>query len=118
MYLMRANREEADGWDNLNSEEQRKVSSPWKEVCYWRKANQIRKWFVDNCGYPRDGNCDEVEVTKEALENLIDTCRKILDNHNLAEELLPCSEGFFFGSQEYDEWYFDDLTHTCDTCKK
>ena len=65
MYLMRANREEADGWDNLNSVEQRKVSSPWMEVCYWRKANQIRQWFVDNCNYPAGGNCEEVEVTKK-----------------------------------------------------
>jgi hypothetical protein len=30
----------------------------------------------------------------------------------LAEELLPSHSGFFFGSTEYDEWYFKDLTRT------
>lgn len=117
MSLMRANREEAEGWDNLNSEEQRKVSSPWEEVCYWRKANQIRQWFVDNCNYPANGNCEEVEVTKEDLQKLVDTCQKVLNNHDLAEELLPCSVGFFFGSYEYDEWYFDELDYTRKVCQ-
>ena len=29
-----------------------------------------------------------------------------------AEELLPCTSGFFFGGVEYDEWYFKDLEDT------
>lgn len=119
MYLMRANREEAEGWKNLAADERISImdQSPWTEVCYWRKANQIRQWFVDNCDYPADGNCDEAEVTKENLEALIDTCRKVIENHKLADELLPCSKGFFFGSQDYDEWYFEDLEHTITTCE-
>ena len=118
MYLMRANREEADGWDNLVTSERTASmdESPWHEVCYWRKANQIRQWFVDDCGYPEDGNCDEAEVTKENLEALIDVCRKVLENPKLADELLPCSKGFFFGSQDYDEWYFNDLKNTIAAC--
>lgn len=119
MYLMRANREEAEGWKNLSYDERTSAmdQSPWTEVCYWRKANQIRQWFVDNCNYPADGNCDEAEVTKENLEALIDTCRKVIENHKLADELLPCSKGFFFGSQDYDEWYFEDLEYTITTCE-
>ncbi len=119
MYLMRANREEAEGWKNLAADERITImdQSPWTEVCYWRKANQIRQWFVDNCDYPADGNCDEAEVTKENLEALIDTCRKVIENPKLANELLPCSRGFFFGSQDYDKWYFEDLEHTIITCE-
>lgn len=119
MYLMRANREEAEGWKNLAADERISImdQSPWTEVCYWRKANQIRQWFVDNCDYPADGNCDEAEVTKENLEALIDTCRKVIENPKLADELLPCSKGFFFGSQDYDKWYFEDLEHTITTCE-
>jgi hypothetical protein len=30
----------------------------------------------------------------------------------LADELLPSADGFFFGSTNYDEWYFKDLTNT------
>ena len=37
-----------------------------EEVGYWRKANQIHKWFVDNV---QDGvdDCGEYKVTKEQL---------------------------------------------------
>jgi hypothetical protein len=119
MYLMRANREEADGWDNLVTSE-RTVSmdqNPWDEACYWRKANQIRQWFVDNCDYPEDGNCEEVEVTKENLEKLVEVCRKVLENPTLASELLPRSEGFFFGSTLYDSGYLGQLEYTVTACE-
>lgn len=119
MYLMRANREEADGWKNLVTSERTAImdESPWFEVCYWRKANQIRQWFVDNCDYPAGGNCDEVEVTKEDLEKLVETCRRVLENPSLASELLPCSEGFFFGRTLYDEWYLEQLEDTVTACE-
>ena len=120
MYLERANREELNGWDNLTEEERERSfgMSPWNEVCYWRKANQIRNWFVENCGYPEDGNCEEIEVSKEDLENLVDTCRKVINNPKLAKDLLPRSSGFFYGSQEYDEWYFEDLEDTVSACER
>ena len=119
MYLMRSNREEADGWENLKTAERTcsMDQNPWFEVGYWRKANQIREWFVNNCDYPENGNCEEVEVTKEDLEKLADTCRKVLANHALAEELLPCKEGFFFGRYDYDEYYFLQLEDTVGICK-
>ena len=119
MYLMRSNREEAEGWENLTTAEKTCAmdQDPWSEVGYWRKANQIRKWFVDNCDYPEDGNCEEVDVTKEDLEKLADTCRKVLVNHALAEELLPSSAGFFFGRYNYDEGYFLQLEDTVSTCE-
>ena len=119
MYLMRANREEAEGWNNLIANEQADArdQDPWTEVCYWRKANQIRRWFVDNCNYPEDGNCEEAEVTKENLEKLVEVCRKVLENPALASDLLPRSSGFFYGSQEYDEWYFEQLEYTATACE-
>ena len=119
MYLMSANREEADGWENLTTAERTAVmdENPWSEVGYWRKANQIREWFVNNCDYPADGDCEEVEITKEDLEKLADTCRGVLANHDLAEKLLPCKKGFFFGSYDYDEWYFLQLEDTIGICE-
>jgi len=29
-------------------------------------------------------------------------------------EILPPTEGFFFGEYEYDEWYFKELKNTID----
>jgi hypothetical protein len=81
------------------------------KVGYWRKANAIHDWFVQNC---QDGNddCRESYVSIEQLEELRKICQMVLDNHALASEYLPTTSGFFFGSTEYDEWYFQDLQST------
>lgn len=117
-YLFRANREKLNKYHNLSKEEREELESPCVEVCYWRKANQIRQYFVEHCDYPEDGNCIDFEVDKSDLLNLVKTCKEVLDNHDLAQELLPVSSGFFFGSNEYDEWYFKDLENTIDMVEK
>jgi hypothetical protein len=78
---------------------------------YWRKANQIHKWFVDNVQEGVD-NCGEYLVTHEKLERLLDLVNEVLRNKDKANELLPTANGFFFGSDVYDEGYFDDLIQT------
>lgn len=82
------------------------------EVMCWRKANQVRRWFVDHNIIQDDDNCIDRLVTVQNLQNLLEDCKKVLENHSLAEELLPCGEGFFFGSYEYDEWYFNEIKDT------
>ena len=78
---------------------------------YWRKANQIHKWFVDNVQEGVD-NCGEYLVTHDKLERLLDLVNEVLRNRDKANELLPTANGFFFGSDVYDEGYFDDLIQT------
>lgn len=79
--------------------------------CYWRKVNCVHKWFLDATNQEEDV-CQEIEVSGELLMDLVDRCKRVLDNHTLASTLLPTQEGFFFGSTEYDEYYFDDLKDT------
>jgi len=81
------------------------------QVAYWRKANQIHKWFVDNVQDGED-NCREYSVDREQLQKLLDTCYKVKADASLADEYLPPSEGFFFGSNEIDEWYWQDIDST------
>jgi len=81
------------------------------EVGYWRKANQIHRWFVDNVQEGND-DCGEYYVSKEKIKELYDLCIEIINNPQKAEELLPAYPGFFFGSYEYDEYYMRDLQHT------
>jgi hypothetical protein len=81
------------------------------KVGYWRKANQIHQWFVDNCQNGED-DCREAFVRREQLIELRDLCEKVLADHSLADELLPTQSGFFFGNTEYDEWYFNDVQET------
>ena len=78
---------------------------------YWRKANAIHKWFVDNVQYGED-DCKEYTVYPEQLVELRDLCRKVLAAKEEAERLLPTQSGFFFGGTEYDDWYFSDLEYT------
>lgn len=43
---------------------------------------------------------------------------KYVKDPSVAEELLPCVGGFFFGSTAYDEWYVKDIEHTIDIVTK
>jgi len=82
-------------------------------AAYWRKSNQIHGWFVDNVQDGED-DCKSYYVSRENLQELVDLCRKVLANRELAAELLPPNEGFFFGGYQYDDYYFDDLQRTAD----
>lgn len=121
---------------------------PWEsffaEVGYWRKANAIHKWFVENVQNEVD-DCGRYEISKEQLEELLEVCIKVRDGSKLikgwiqngetykdgkwlpcmeegeyiedstiAEELLPTQSGFFFGGTNYDQWYLEDITDTID----
>lgn len=124
---------------NLN-----KVTEITESVGYWRKANQIHKWFVDNV---QDGvdDCKEYYVSEEKLKELLDICvqirdkcpltegevvngqeengvlwidiieeGKVMTNPEIAEELLPTESGFFFGGVDYDQYYYQDILDTID----
>ena len=90
-----------------------------EEAGYWRKANQIHKWFVDNVQDGED-DCKEHYVSIEQLKELVNICKQIMSAYKedkdkgiaLAQELLPTQAGFFFGSTDYDEYYFDDIQDT------
>lgn len=120
--------------ENINYE----YDSLFKEVYYWRKANFIHQWFVDNI---QDGidDCGDYRVTQKDIQLLIETLEKVylsLDGKEMitkkvkdgtieyeekvfkeedlekAKELLPTQEGFFFGGIEYDEYYFEQIKDT------
>jgi len=81
------------------------------EAAYWRKANAIHKWFVNNVQNGKD-DCQEYEVATEQLQELLNTVNQVLKENELALTLLPTGSGFFFGDTSYDEYYFDDLRYT------
>lgn len=114
------------------------------EVGYWRKANHIHEWFVENV---QDGidDCGIYPVTKDQLHELYNLCKKVkelcilvdgtindgysysggvkthhtrpgkvLANPDTAADLLPTQDGFFFGSTDYDEYYMQDIESTID----
>lgn len=82
-----------------------------EQVGYWRKANHIHKWFVDNV---QDGvdNCGDYSVSDEQLKQLLAACKAVVDKPELAKTELPTQSGFFFGGTEYDEYYIQDCNNT------
>jgi len=113
-----------------------------REVGYWRKANQVHSWLVTNCQDGNDdcGHhyvsreqltelrriCIAVLEGSEMVDaevtngyTITDKGRvpiteqgKVIKDPALAERLLPCLPGFFFGSTDYDQWYVADLQST------
>lgn len=81
------------------------------EFKYWRKSNAIHKWFVDNIQNGVD-ECQESHVDLKKLYQLRDLCAEVMANPDRAAELLPTSSGFFFGSTDYNEWFFKDIEET------
>ncbi len=87
------------------------------EIGYWRKANAIHKWFVDNI---QDGNddCKNYKIDIDNISKLKETCEQVKNNTARAYELLPTQEGFFFGSTEYDGYYFENIGLTIEICDR
>lgn len=88
------------------------------ECCYWRKANQVRHWIVKHTNYDEEWDCVPHLLTKEQLLNLHIDCMKVLCNHDLANELLPTADWFFFGGTEYGTSYLNQLQFTADMTAK
>lgn len=107
MYLMRKN-----------------PDSESETLIYWRKANAIHKWFLDNGRELTDDgrlvepdgdfNCGKIPVDREMLERLRDEAEYIISNPKKANRSMPTCPGFFFGSVDYDDGYFQDLQDTVD----
>jgi len=134
----------AEGWSDY--EPSRKGVT--KNIAYWRKANAIHNWFVENIQSGND-DCGCYELDKEDLKNLLSTVNEVLESCKLvdgkvytgirftkngeektwedgkvikdtfvAEDLLPTCSGFFFGGTEYDEWYYRHLEYTKERIEK
>ena len=119
-----------------------KVSYIEESVGYWRKANAIHNWFVENVQNGED-DCKTYYVSITELEELLELCKEVkrkailkegkikngeklengewvsimedgkyIENAEEIEELLPTTSGCFFGSTDYDEYYMYDINKT------
>jgi hypothetical protein len=86
-----------------------RVSEIVEDVMYWRKANHIHNWFVSNCQGGVD-ECQEARVSLDQLKELSELCKKVVDEKD--PSLMETVQGFFFGSTDYDQYYYDMCTET------
>lgn len=75
---------------------------------YLRKANAIHHYIVENHADGID-ECQIIELSRDDLEELHERVKAVVNDRSLAPELLPTSDGFFFGGTDYDDWYFNQL---------
>lgn len=83
-------------------------SSEDPEVAYFRKHN----WLLPYFSYY--DNCSNVDITKDKMEWFVKDAESILNEQGerkefLAESLIPPTSGFFFGSTDIDEFYYECL---------
>ena len=126
MYLYK--RHYVQRWDHIPAEKQfavtvtrggepfpaikpERVTYVTEQVGYWRKANEIHRWFVNNVQDGED-NCQPFPVDAEELRKLLATVTAVLDRKEKPEEALPTQSGFFFGGTDYDDYYWEDLART------
>ena len=82
---------------------------------YWRKANAILGWFERNIksANGKIENCTNYDVTLDELRALVKQCRNVLrKGEEYAKKEMPTKSGFFFGSTEHDDGYYEDITQT------
>lgn len=140
MYLLKMKKQEKRGFSQtLDSK-----TVALDDIAYWRKANHIHYWFVkniqngnDNCEYynvPKAmleellTTCNKVldsvefidgfikagkQYTKDGAVDIIESA-KVLKDTTVARQLLPRASGFFFGGEDYDESYVNDIKETKD----
>jgi hypothetical protein len=96
------------------------------EVAYWRQANMVHQWFVENVQEGVD-NCAQYYVEYQQLVELYKICvgiKELFEQYGtsqefekLAKEVLPTTEGCFFGNYEYAEEYMTDIEDTIEQLK-
>ena len=88
-----------------------------KKLAYFRKVNFLISFIEDYYGIGvRNGK--DVEIDKDCITELYIRCVQVLQNHSLAEKLLPTQEGFFFGETDYGNSYKEDLEDTINNLTK
>ena len=91
-------------------------------VDYWRYANQIYRWFLENTEVEYEDS-GPYRIKWEELLLLKATCRQVLESGvdkngepvaAVCEKLLPTLDGPCFGDTHYDANYFEEIRLTHD----
>ena len=106
------------GLDMYLTERTNNNDTETKLLVYWRKANAIHKFLSDKIieeyglEIEEIENCQNYLISYQVLSDLMDTCQRVLQHRELAPHELPTYQGFFYGSYDYDDWYFEKVKET------
>ena len=80
MYIERIKKQKGKTFDELNKALEELPYAEWKEkkdeAMYWRKANQIHNWFVNNIQEGKD-DCGNYILKRKDVEKLLNVCKKV-----------------------------------------
>ena len=94
------------------------------EIAYFRKVNFLMSFFdyYEKCEDEgnMEGDCCYVPISEDEISALIDACSETIKRRKEIEKAvkegididdlpLQPESGFFFGSTDYDEWFFEDV---------
>lgn len=88
-----------------------------EQIGYWRKFNALHNYIVKEFANGEDV-CQEIELDEDGILQILEVLKQVTNNKTLAKELLPTGSGFFFGSLEYDKWYFEKVEYSISVFEK
>ena len=142
MYLYTNSKKVSETVNDMADEWEGGYQAPRGIAIQWRKANAVHKWFVDNVQDGNDDcgsyvvTVDDLVKLHDVCQEVLDNSKLIdgdvtngytfedgekvpivekgqyIEDPSVAKELLPTTGGFFFGSTEYDQWYWWDIQFT------
>lgn len=80
----------------------KKISEIVEQVGYWRKANAIHEWFVDNVQDGKD-DCKEYWVSNDDLEKLLSICKTIKEKCPLVAGKVANGQRFNKKTEEWED---------------
>lgn len=97
----------------------KKVRKEEDQLAYFRKVNFLVGYFFGE-DYTDADNCRPLEISKEQCEELVRRCKEVLEKRDeeTSMELLPPTGGFFFGSYDIDDYYYEDVENVKEEFEK
>lgn len=77
---------------------------------YGRKINFLQNRISEIIEHEVN-NITFYEISLDDVKQIIEDCQFIKEHPDSAEDMLPTVEGFFFGSTEYGDLYFEDIDY-------
>lgn len=92
MYLIKKRKKDELNFENTS------------ELIYWRKANEIHKYFIDKCANGEDTG-DMYPVSKDQLEELKDICEEVLKKSIIKTGQIENGQRFNKDTGKWDPIY-------------
>lgn len=90
----------------------------------YRISSEILQNLIDTCNYVLDnselvaGKVSNGQKYEDGKWVDVFVDGLVVKDTTACEEFLPSQKGFFFGNQDYNEWYLDDVRYTATICEK